>query len=202
MPIYLMFLQHIMFSLKKNGKAAVVVPTGFITAKTAIELKIRERLMNKKFIHGVISMPSNIFATTGTNVSIIFIDKSKNNDKVLLIDGSKLGEKIKDGKKQKTILRPNEINKIINCFINKEVIDDFSVIVDSDEIIKNNYSLSAGEYFEIKVKYSNLTKQEFDNVMTDYKNELLSLINESNNIEKQILSDMERCNYDEIREIK
>lgn len=202
MPIYLMFLQHIMFSLKKNGKAAVVVPTGFITAKTAIELKIRERLMNKKFIHGVISMPSNIFATTGTNVSIIFIDKSKNNDKVLLIDGSKLGEKIKDGKNQKTILRPNEINKIINCFINKEVIDDFSVIVDSDEIIKNNYSLSAGEYFEIKVKYSNLTKQEFDNVMTNYKNELLSLINESNNIEKQILSDMERCNYDEIREIR
>lgn len=202
MPIYLMFLQHIMFSLKENGKAAVVVPTGFITAKTAIELKIRERLMNKKFIHGVISMPSNIFATTGTNVSIIFIDKSKNNDKVLLIDGSKLGEKIKDGKNQKTILRPNEIDKIINCFINKEVIDDFSVIVDSDEIIKNNYSLSAGEYFEIKVKYSNLTKQEFDNVMTNYKNELLSLIKESNNIEQQILSDMERCNYDEIREIK
>ena len=120
----------------------------------------------------------------------------------MLIDGSKLGEKIKDGKNQKTILRPNEINKIINCFINKEVIDDFSVIVDSDEIIKNNYSLSAGEYFEIKVKYSNLTKQEFDNVMTNYKNELLSLINESNNIEKQILSDMERCNYDEIREIR
>ena len=58
---------------------------------------------------GVVSMPSNIFATTGTNVSILFIDDS-NKGKVILIDASNLGEKIKDGKNQKTVLTRKKNN--------------------------------------------------------------------------------------------
>ena len=52
---------------------------------------------------GVINMPTNIFATTTTNVSILFIDKT-NQDDVILIDASNLGEKIKDGKIKKHCL--------------------------------------------------------------------------------------------------
>ncbi|MFN5738394.1 MAG: class I SAM-dependent DNA methyltransferase, partial [Akkermansiaceae bacterium] len=74
MAIYLLFIQHIIHSLAKNGKAAIVVPTGFITAQSGIERKIREHLVEKKILAGVVSMPSNIFATTGTNVSILFLD--------------------------------------------------------------------------------------------------------------------------------
>ena len=74
MAIYQLFLQHIMFSLKANGKAAVVVPTGFVSAKSGIDKKIRKEMIDKKILAGVISMPSNIFATTGTNVSILFIE--------------------------------------------------------------------------------------------------------------------------------
>ncbi len=76
MAIYLLFLQHVIFSLKENGKAAVVVPTGFITAQSGIDKKIRKKLVDEKMLAGVVSMPSNIFANTGTNVSILFIDKS------------------------------------------------------------------------------------------------------------------------------
>ncbi|GAA3920959.1 HsdM family class I SAM-dependent methyltransferase [Luteimonas lutimaris] len=64
MAIYLLFIQHIMASLKRGGKAAVVVPTGFITAASGIELRIRQKLVDEKMIAGVVSMPSNIFATT------------------------------------------------------------------------------------------------------------------------------------------
>ena len=77
MAIYQLFLQHIIFSLKPNGKAAVVVPTGFIAAQSGIDKSIRQHLVDKKMLAGVVSMPSNIFATTGTNVSILFIDSSK-----------------------------------------------------------------------------------------------------------------------------
>jgi type I restriction enzyme M protein len=90
MSIYLLFLQHIMFSLSKTGKAAIVVPTGFITAQSGIEKKIRERLVENKWLKGVVSMPSNIFATTGTNVSVLFIDKQNKGD-VILVDAAKLG---------------------------------------------------------------------------------------------------------------
>lgn len=100
MEIYQLFLQHIIFSLKPGGKAAVVVPTGFITAQSGIDKGIREHLVQNKMLAGVVSMPSNIFATTGTNVSILFIDAS-NKEKVVLIDASNLGEKVKDGKTRK-----------------------------------------------------------------------------------------------------
>ncbi|NTW20080.1 MAG: N-6 DNA methylase, partial [Nostocales cyanobacterium W4_Combined_metabat2_030] len=73
---YTLFLQHIIYSLNEQGKAAVVVPTGFITAQSGIDKAIRTKLVDEKMLAGVVSMPSNIFATTGTNVSILFIDKA------------------------------------------------------------------------------------------------------------------------------
>jgi len=128
MEIYQLFLQHIIFSLKPGGKAAVVVPTGFITAQSGIDKGIREHLVKNKMLAGVVSMPSNIFATTGPNVSILFIDAS-NKDKVVLIDASNLGEKVKDGKNQKTVLTEEEERRICEVFNNKWSEEDFSVVV-------------------------------------------------------------------------
>lgn len=70
-------------------------------------------------------MPTNVFATTGTNVSVIFFDKSATADKVILIDASKLGEEYKEGNNQKRRLLDNEIDLIVNTFRNKEVVEDF-----------------------------------------------------------------------------
>jgi type I restriction enzyme M protein len=58
MAIYLLFIQHIMHSLSENGKAAIVVPTGFITAQSGIEKKIREKLVKQGWLRGVVSMPA------------------------------------------------------------------------------------------------------------------------------------------------
>ena len=60
---------------------------------------------------GVVSMPSNIFTTTGTNVSIIFIDASNKED-VILIDASNLGKTVKDGKNQKQYYNLKKNNKL------------------------------------------------------------------------------------------
>ena len=90
MAIYELFVQHIIYSLKPDGQADVVLPTGFITAQSGIDKKIRQHLVNNQMLAGVVSMPSNIFATTGTKVSILFIDK-KNKGDVVLIDASNLG---------------------------------------------------------------------------------------------------------------
>jgi len=72
MSIYLLFIQHIMFSLSAKGKAAIVVPTGFITAQSGIEKKIREKLIDEKMLRGVVSMPSNIFASNSTGVISVY----------------------------------------------------------------------------------------------------------------------------------
>jgi type I restriction enzyme M protein len=186
MAIYPLFIQHIMYSLSAKGKAAIVVPTGFITAQSGIERKIRERLVEQKMLRGVVSMPSNIFATTGTNVSILFIDNANKNGDIVLMDASKLGTTVKEGKNQKTLLSPEEEQKIINTFNNHEAIEDFTVVVSYDQIKEKNYSFSAGQYFEIKIEYTDITPEEFEEKMKGFKTDLDNLFAESKSLEIEI----------------
>jgi type I restriction enzyme M protein len=197
MAIYLLFVQHIMYSLSKKGKAAVVVPTGFITAQSGIDKAIRERLVESKMLAGVVSMPSNIFATTGTNVSIVFMDKNNKED-VVLIDASNLGETVKEGKNQKTGLTATEEQKIIDTFNNKQAVDDFSVVVKYDEIKEKNYSLSAGQYFEVKIEYVDITHDEFTAKMKGFEDNLSSLFAESKTLETEIMKNLEGVGFDKL----
>ena len=194
MAIYLLFLQNIIHSLKADGKAAMVVPTGFITAQSGIDKKIRQKLIEQKMLAGVVSMPSNIFATTGTNVSVVFLDRENKGD-VVLIDASNLGETVKEGKNQKTVLTYEEEEKIIETFNKKETIDDFSVVVSYDEIEAKNYSLSAGQYFEIKIEYVDISHDEFDAKIERF-NEAEKLFDESKRLEKEINGNSE--DYSEV----
>lgn len=195
MPIYLLFIQHILYSLKDSGKAAIVVPTGFLTGKSKIEMKIRDEIISNNWLRGAISMPANIFATTGTNVSIIFIDKSNNKDTVLLMDASNLGEKYKEGKNQKTKLSYEEINKIINCFNNFEEIEKFSICVSKQEIISKKLSFSAGQYFKIKIEYKEFTKEEFIKEINDITTEINSIVIENEKLMSEINENIKKVKY-------
>lgn len=196
MAIYLCFIQHILYSLKDNGKAAIVVPTGFITAQAGIEKKIRQKIVDNHWLRGAISMPSNIFANTGTNVSVIFIDKSNQNGEVLLMDASKLGTKVKVGKNQKTVLNADELNRIVNTFIKHKVEDEFTVSLKYEQIIEKNYSLSAGQYFDVKIEYSELTSEEFKQKIDEYKKNLNELFEESKKLEEEILKSLDGIKYE------
>ena len=196
MEIYLLFLQHVLYSLKDDGKAAIVVPTGFITAKTGIEPIIREEMVAKKMLKGVISMPSNIFANTGTNVSVIFLDKANTADEVMLIDASKLGEAVKDGKNKKTVLRDFEVEKIIDTFINQTVEDNFSVKVTYDQIEEKNCSFSAGQYFDVKIEYVELTPDEFTQKMATYSANLNEFFSKGKELEISIKEQLEGLKYE------
>lgn len=195
MAIYQLFLQHIIHSLKPGGKAAVVVPTGFIAAQSGIEMKIRQHLVDNKMLAGVVSMPSNIFATTGTNVSILFIDAA-NKDGVVLVDASNLGTKVKDGKNQKTLLSETEEDRIIVTFNAKQTVEDFSVVVSYDDIASKNYSLSAGQYFEVMIKYSDLTPTQFNSKMQSFNDNLNKLFMESAELEQEIKKRLPRLKYE------
>ena len=195
MAIYTLFLQHIMYSLNAKGKAAIVVPTGFITAQSGIDKKIRQKLVDNKMLAGVVSMPSNIFATTGTNVSIVFLDK-ENKEDVVLIDASNLGTTVKEDKNQKTLLSEAEEDQIIETFTNKTEVEDFSVVVKYDDIKAKNYSLSAGQYFEVKIEYTDITAEEFDNKLKGFKSNLEKLFAESDTLEKEIQNNLESLNYE------
>lgn len=196
MAIYTCFIQHVINSLKKDGKGAIVIPTGFITSKSGVENKILKHIVDEKIVCGCVSMPSNVFATTGTNVSVLFFDNSRKTEKVVLIDASKMGEEYKDGNNQKRRLRDFEIEQIVSTFQNKEAVDDFSVAVTYDEIKAKKYSLAAGQYFDVKIDYVELTQDEFDAKMAEYTENLQKFFAEGNALQAEIMEQLKRVKYE------
>ena len=196
MAIYLLFVQHILHSLAPNGKAAIVVPTGFLT-KSGIAQKIRAYMVEKKMLRGVISMPSNIFANTGTNVSILFLDRENTDGKVFLMDASKLGTKEKlDGKNQRTVLSTDEIDRIIDTFNAGTPEDDFCVAVEYADIEAKKLSFSASQYFDVKITYAELTPVEFEEKMGRFAIKLNDLFAESHRMEDEIKTQLGRVKYE------
>ena len=197
MAIYLLFIQHIIYSLAPKGKAAIVVPTGFLTAGSGIPKKIREYLVKERMLRGVISMPSNIFASTGTNVSILFLDRENKDGNVILMDASKLGTKEKvDGKNQRTVLSDDEITRIIDIFNAGKAEEDFCVAVSYADIEAKKLSFSAGQYFEVKIVYVELTPEEFSEKMNEFSARLDELFAESRRLEDEIKTQLGRVRYE------
>lgn len=197
MAVYLLFVQHIICTLAPKGKAAIVVPTGFLTAGTGIPKKIREYMVKERMVRGVISMPSNIFANTGTNVSILFLDRENTDGKVVLMDASKLGTKEKlDGKNQRTVLSPEEIDRIINTFNAGEPDDDFCVAVTYTDIEGKKLSFSAGQYFDVKIEYVELSATEFAEKMASFTASLQDLFTQSHGLEQKIKDQIGRIKYE------
>lgn len=187
MAIYTCFIQHVLNSMKENGKAAIVLPTGFLTAKSGVEGKILKYIVEEHIVYGVISMPSNVFANTGTNVSVVFFDNSKTADKVILIDASKLGKEYQEGNNKKVRLTDDEINLIVDTFVNKKTTEDFSVAVDYDKLKEKNCSLSAGQYFDVKIEYVDISADEFERRMNEYKTSLSEKFQRGHELEKSIM---------------
>ena len=125
----------------------------------------------------------------------MFIDKTNTKD-VVLVDASNLGTKVKEGKNQKTVLSEAEEQQIINVFNKKEAKDDLSVVVSYEDIKAKNYSLSAGQYFEVKIEYTDISSEEFVSKMNSFKTSLNSLFTESKTLEKEINDNLKSLKYD------
>lgn len=195
MEIYLCFFQHVIASIKDGGRGAIVVPTGFLKAKAGIPLKIRKYLVDNKYLKGVISMPSNIFANTSTNVSVVLMDKAGVNNPVF-IDASRLGDETKEGKNKKIVLKTEDVDKIVSTFHEAKAVDEFSVLPSIDDIKSKNYSFLAGQYFEVKIKHVDITEEEFNQKIKEFTETLDSLFTEGKDLESNIKSVLENLKYE------
>jgi len=127
---------------------------------------------------------------------VLFFDKSATTDKVILIDASKLGEEYKDANGLKKVrLNDDEIEKIVGTFQRKEAVEDFSVAVSYDEIKEKGYSLSAGQYFDIKIDYVDITEEEFNARMANYKQTLTEQFKESHRLEEKIMKQLDALRF-------
>ena len=191
MAIYLLFIQHILFSLKDNGKAAIDLPAGILTDKTGIELKIKKEIVDNNYLTTIIQMPPNIFATTGTNVFILFIEKTSEEKEIFMVDASKLGKKVKEGKNQRTILKQSDFDRIVDVVNNRKVEEHFSTIASKEEIISKNYSLTVGQYYKLNIKKESITKQQAKENIKKINSRLKELYKENEVLGENISKMME-----------
>ncbi|GAA8863659.1 class I SAM-dependent DNA methyltransferase [Helicobacter pylori] len=196
MPIYTLFFQHCLNMLSNKGKGAIIVPTGFISAKSGVENKIVRHLVDGRLVYGVICMPSQVFANTGTNVSIIFFQKTPSAKEVILIDASKLGEEYTENKNKKTRLRTSDMDLILETFQNKTPKANFCALVSFDEITEKNYSLNPGQYFTIGDTSETISQAEFEKLMQQYSSELTSLFDESQSLQQEILETLKGVRFE------
>ena len=110
---------------------------------------------------------------------------------MVLIDASGLGEKVKEGKNQKTFLNTNDETQIINTFKNKEVVDNFSVVVSYEDIQTKNYSFSAGQFFSVKIPHMDISQAEFKSQLKTLKANLEKINFESQAVTKKIFDSLE-----------
>lgn len=154
-------------------------------------------MIDDHLLRGVINMPSNIFATTGTNVSIVFLDSSGVYDNALLMDASKLGVKVRlDKKNQRTYLTDEEIERIVNTFNAREEVEDFSVLASYEDMEAKKYSFSAGQYFEIKIDYVDITPEEFDAELKRRMDNLVELFSEGDRLQVEIEAQLKGVRLD------
>ena len=139
------YLLHIVRSLKSSGKGACILPHGVLFRGNA-EAVIRENLVRKGFIKGIIGLPANLFYGTGIPACIIVIDKENahNRKGIFMVDAS--SGFIKDGNKNR--LRDQDLHKIVDVFNKRLEVPKYSRMVSFDEILKNGYNLNLPRYID------------------------------------------------------
>jgi len=143
------YLLHIIRSLKRNGKGAIILPHGVLFRGNA-EAEIRKSLIKKGYIKGIIGLPANLFYGTGIPAAIIVIDKENalNRKGIFMIDAGK--GYIKDGNKNR--LREQDIHKIADLFNNQIEVDGYSRMVSFSEIENNEFNLNIPRYIDNQEK--------------------------------------------------
>jgi type I restriction enzyme M protein len=139
------YLLHIVRSLKSSGKGACILPHGVLFRGNA-EAVIRENLVRKGFIKGIIGLPANLFYGTGIPACIIVLDKENahNRKGIFMVDAS--SGFIKDGNKNR--LRDQDLHKIVDVFNKRLEVPKYSRMVSFDEILKNGYNLNLPRYID------------------------------------------------------
>jgi len=141
------FLLHMVKSLKSTGQGVVVLPHGVLFRGNA-EATIRTELVKRGYIKAIIGLPANLFYGTGIPACLIVLDKRNAHARkgIFMIDASKGFEK--DGPKNR--LRPRDMHKIVDSFVNQKEIERYSRMVPVSEIsdLENSYNLNIPRYID------------------------------------------------------
>jgi type I restriction enzyme M protein len=135
------FIMHSLAWLSPIGAAAIVCYPG-VLYRSGAEQKIRKYLVDNNFIDAIIQLPPDLFFGTTIATSIMVLKKNKKDTSILFIDASE--EFVRGGNKNK--LTEENIQKILNAFINRKDVSYFAKMVAYDTIVENDYNIAVSTY--------------------------------------------------------
>jgi type I restriction enzyme M protein len=142
----LMFVQHMIASLKDNGKMACIIPHG-VLFRGGAEKIIREGIVKNNLVEAIIALPPSLFYGTGIPACVLVINKNKPDElrnKILFINAD---AEYAEGKAQ-NFLRPEDIEKIDTAFSQNLPIAKYSRLVVLSEIEENDFNLNIRRYVD------------------------------------------------------
>lgn len=182
----LAFVQHMIASLKADGKMAVVLPHG-VLFRGGAEGKIREGMLKDDIIEAVIGLAPNLFYGASIPACILVINKAKPADRrgeVLIINGA---EEYKEGKAQNSLTETN-VARFVAAFEAWANEERFARVVPMDEIAGNDHNLNISRYVQLA------EEQEAIDVTAEL-NTLMGLIERRNEAEASMLGQLKDLGY-------
>lgn len=140
------FVQHMVYHMDEDGRAAVLLPHG-VLFRGGSEETIRKYLIEKlNVLDAVIGLPANLFFGTGIPVCVLVLKAQRegNKDNILFIDASKDFEA---GKNQ-NILRDYDIDKIVQAYEKREDVEKYAHVASMKEIEENAFNLNIPRYVD------------------------------------------------------
>ena len=180
------FILHMIETLKpQTGRMGVVVPHG-VLFRGAAEGKIRTKLIDENLLDAVIGLPEKLFFGTGIPAAILIFKKHKATNDVLFIDASRA---FQSGKNQNK-LTEEHLQKIVDTYFKREVVEKYSYLANLDEIKENDYNLNIPRYVDTFEE-----EKEID--LTTVRSERLQLQNQLFELETQMEGYLKELGYGE-----
>lgn len=135
-----LFMVLLMYMLKDKGRAAIVLPDGFLFGE-GVKTSIKAKLLDEFNLHTIVRLPNGVFAPyTSISTNLLFLDKGKSTEKIDYYQVP-LAEGLKNGFTKTKQFKMENLECVKNWWNNRDSEDDNTYTVTIEEIKKARYNL-------------------------------------------------------------
>lgn len=199
------WMQHMIWHLSAEGRIGMVLANGSLSSQSGGEGEIRKNIIEDDLVECIISLPTQLFYTTGIPVCLWFLNKKKTRPgETLFIDARNLGTMVTRRLRELTDFDENEkgekgdIQKIADTFKSfvEGTLEDekgYCAVISTDEIAKQDYILTPGRYVGIGDVEDD--GEPFEEKMTRLTSELYVLFDHSHELENEIRDNLNKIGF-------
>lgn len=145
-----LFVAMMMYHLKKNGRAGVILPDGFLFGTDGAKINIKKKLLSEFNLHTIVRLPSGVFAPyTSIKTNVLFFDNKGTTDKIDFYEVP-LPDGLKNGFTKTRPFMKKHIEETRSWYLNRGNSDNNAYSVSREEIEKRNYNIDVRNPLNVK----------------------------------------------------